>query len=298
MSKIPGGVDRSALHVAARGVLLDALDALGPHTGAVVVVGAQAIYLRSQDADLTVAAFTADGDLSVDPSLLSDEPRLEAAMNAGGFVLRAPAPGRVDPGVWVRTVMVSGTPAEVSVDLLVATSLAPTARRRHGARIPPHSSKASKKVAGLEATLVDNSVIRIIALDPADSRAAEVRVAGPAALMISKAHKLADRLADRTRPDRVVDKDAADVLRLMRSSPAQDVAETMQMLVSHEIAGAATREGLAQLEAQFGGRAAPGVEMAVSALAGGAVDEEQIRRLAPAYIGFLVAAAGIRPADR
>ena len=46
------------LYVVARRVLLDALDALGTHREAVVVVGAQAIYLRVGEADLAVAAFT------------------------------------------------------------------------------------------------------------------------------------------------------------------------------------------------------------------------------------------------
>jgi hypothetical protein len=76
MSLVPPGLDRNALNVAARRVLLDALDALQRHLDALVVVGAQAVYLRSQDADLQVAAFTADGDLSVNPSLLGDEPHL------------------------------------------------------------------------------------------------------------------------------------------------------------------------------------------------------------------------------
>ena len=43
------------LYVIARRVLLDALDALGGHRDAVVLVGAQAIYLRVGEADLAVA---------------------------------------------------------------------------------------------------------------------------------------------------------------------------------------------------------------------------------------------------
>jgi hypothetical protein len=42
------------LYVLARRVLLDALDALGIHRDAIVLVGAQAIYLRCGEADLAV----------------------------------------------------------------------------------------------------------------------------------------------------------------------------------------------------------------------------------------------------
>jgi hypothetical protein len=43
------------LYVMARQVLLDALDALGPHRDAIVLVGAQAVYLRVGEAKLAVA---------------------------------------------------------------------------------------------------------------------------------------------------------------------------------------------------------------------------------------------------
>lgn len=36
-------------YVEARRVLLDALDAMRPHLGAIVLVGAQAVYLRTKD---------------------------------------------------------------------------------------------------------------------------------------------------------------------------------------------------------------------------------------------------------
>ena len=58
------------LYVLARRVLLDALDALGSHRNAMVLVGAQAVYLRVGEGDLAVAPFTTDGDLAIDPTLL------------------------------------------------------------------------------------------------------------------------------------------------------------------------------------------------------------------------------------
>jgi hypothetical protein len=60
------------LYIVARRVLLDALDALGTHRGAIILVGAQAIYLRVGEADLAVAPFTTDGDLAIDPAVLAE----------------------------------------------------------------------------------------------------------------------------------------------------------------------------------------------------------------------------------
>jgi hypothetical protein len=54
----------SALYIVARTVLLDALEALIAQHDAIVLVGAQAIYLHTGDADIAVPAFTADGDVT------------------------------------------------------------------------------------------------------------------------------------------------------------------------------------------------------------------------------------------
>ena len=62
------------LYVAARRVLLDGLEALGTHRGAMILVGAQAIYLRVGDTDLAVAPYTTDADLVIDPSRLAEMP--------------------------------------------------------------------------------------------------------------------------------------------------------------------------------------------------------------------------------
>jgi hypothetical protein len=74
-------------YVAARTVLLDALQALAAHRRALVVVGAQAVYLRTGSAGLVVAPYTTDGDVALDPSLLGDDPLLEEAMRQQGFRL-------------------------------------------------------------------------------------------------------------------------------------------------------------------------------------------------------------------
>jgi len=59
--------------------------------------------------------------------------------------------------------------------------------------MPPHSTRAVRRATGLEAAIVDNAPRTITAVDPTDRRRLEVKVAGPAALLIAKMHKLSDR---------------------------------------------------------------------------------------------------------
>lgn len=71
--------------------------------------------------------------------------------------------------------------------------------------------------------------MRIPSLDPhADPRITTVRVAGPAALLIAKCHKIADRLisGDRGQSHRIKPKDCGDVIRIMRSPSSPTVIGT------------------------------------------------------------------------
>ena len=116
------------LYVMARQVLLDALEALGPHRDAMVLVGAQAIYLRVGEADLAVAPYTTDGDLAIDPVALGTAPPLEQALLSGGF-----QPKSSDSvGLWITHRATAGNPqTPVAIDLLVpdGRALFPVARR-------------------------------------------------------------------------------------------------------------------------------------------------------------------------
>ena len=89
------------LYVAARGVLLDALDALGDQREALILAGAQAIYIHTGAADLAVAEFTTDGDLVVNPEQLKTQPRLSEAMERAHFR------SGLQPGSWLRDRTVS-----------------------------------------------------------------------------------------------------------------------------------------------------------------------------------------------
>ena len=91
---MPGAPD--PLYVTARDVLLDALEALGPHRSSLVLVGAQAIYLHTGEAGIAVAPFTTDADMVIDPEGLAelgfDPPNPVVSSGAGATVaiLRLP----------------------------------------------------------------------------------------------------------------------------------------------------------------------------------------------------------------
>jgi hypothetical protein len=264
VSKLPVGVDQQQLYVVARRVLLDALVALQDHRDGVILIGAQAVYVHAADAHLGVAAYTSDGDLALDPVNLGQHPLIEAAMVSAGFSLNL----RNDPGRWLKQQTVGSTPTNIMVDLLIPEGLSEGGRR--SARIPPHDPRAFLRVSGIEAAIVDNRVFTLASLEPqADSRTVEVRIAGVAALLLSKAIKISQRLNDSARrPDRLQDKDASDVVALMMTSDVDKVTATFGDLLRDDRTQKVTRTGLGHFHQLFGASRAPGVEMATRALNG------------------------------
>ncbi len=284
--------DADPLYVAARRVLIDALTALSPHGRAVIVAGAQAIYLRTGTADLSIAPYTTDSDLALDPSLLGDHPALNAAMEAAGFHLLTQDRGRVEPGVWVASANIEGQNVLIPVDLIVPEGVAPEGGRR-GARLGAHGNRAARRAVGLEAALVDHGPAMITALDSADDRSIEAEVAGLAALLVAKLHKLHDRVAS-ARTDRLDDKDAADIVRIMQTTSASEVGATMVQLCGDPMAGSASTSALTYLDELFGRRGRPGIAIAARALRL-ALPEDRVEVLCLAYASALLAAAGPEP---
>ncbi len=250
---MPGAPD--PLYVQARRVLLDATDALAEQLDAIVLVGAQAIYLHTGDADLPVAEYTTDADFSIGPADLTDSPLLAELMTAGGFV-----PGQ-HPGAWLSS-------DGITVDLMVPDALAGAGTR--GARLGIHGKRVARRAKGLEGALVDRDRMTIEALDPDDDRSVSMLVAGPAALLVAKTHKIAERAGDTTR---LRDKDAFDVLRILQATNTSDLAGRLRKLRNDSISTDATEEAVAQLGPLFGSPDALGVEMAVRAAGPEAIPE-------------------------
>ncbi|MGH2555325.1 MAG: GSU2403 family nucleotidyltransferase fold protein [Actinomycetota bacterium] len=268
--------DLASEYVAARTVLLDALEALGSQRDAIVVVGAQAVYLRTGDAGIAgVAPYTTDADLALAPAWLAAEPHIEELMSGAGFEQKG------DPGVWWKTVDIAGTPTDVEVDVMVPDRYAPTGGRR-SVRLPPHDKMIARKAIGLEGSMVDHDLIEVAALDGSDSRHFTVRVAGPAALVVAKVHKLRDRLAE-GKADRIADKDAADVYRLMLTVPMSEFLLRLRPLLADETAGPVCSEAVDLMAQMFGARRADGVRMAFDALRV-AVPEDQVADVCSGFV--------------
>jgi Nucleotidyltransferase len=242
---MPGAPDPT--YIRARRALLDVLEALHAYGRAVILVGAQAVYLHTGEGDLAVAPYTADGDLALDPAVLADSPKLDGVMRAAGFE-RSPNPDLI--GTWISRDL-------VPIDLLVPEAVGGPGRR--AARLGAHGDRMARKARGLEAVLVDNQLMEIAALDKDDSRRIEVLVAGPAGLLVAKLHKVGERQGNPRRQDF---KDALDIYRLLQAAPTADLVDRMRGLLDAEISGPVTREALSLLEVLFGAPQAAGSQMA------------------------------------
>jgi hypothetical protein len=239
--RAPGDADRADLLVAARAALLDVLNALDTHRAAVVVVGAQAVYLRTNGARVALAEATKDSDLALDPRRLPDDPRIEEAMAVAGF-FHNPRAGQ--PGAWVN-------PAGIPVDLMVPEALAGAGgKTARGARIPPHDRRVARRARGLEAAVVDSSAMEIGALTADDDRRYTVRVAGPAALLVSKLHKIGERVGS---VNRLNDKDAHDIYRILIDVKTESLAAAFSILLAEELSYPSTVEAIEHLRSLFAG---------------------------------------------
>ena len=150
-----------------------------------------------------------------------------------------------------------------------------------GARLGPHGKRAARRAKGLEGAAVDRGRSVITALDPSDDRAIEMWVAGPAALLVAKTHKIAERVDAK---DRVRDKDALDVLRLLRAVETEDLARRLAVLRASDIAGAVTSEAISLVPTLFGDPTSEGVLMAVRA----AGDQEDPETIAASLVALAI----------
>jgi len=258
-------------HVVARRVLLDALDVLGTQRQAITLVGAQAVYLRVGDVDIAVAPTTTDADLSLDPTIVTEKPALDQVMRQAGFWRRKDAGGNPLVGIWEKT----QGPVVVSVDLLMPESVAPAGGRR-AARLPGHEKGSVLKVPGIEASLVDSDVMSVKALEADDARAFEIQVAGQGALLVAKIHKILDR---ETQRDRLNDKDALDVFRLLRGASTEEMARRVAQASEDERSRTVTKQALEALPDLFGRTEGEGVQMAIRATEGLMLEAEVVESL-------------------
>lgn len=217
-------------YIEARRVLLDALTALAPHLHALVLVGAQAVYLRTASRD----------------------------------------------------------PASMRTSWFPSISSCPRSshRRRDGDRRASPASTARQPLARAPAWPAPSSTappIELASLEDGDTRLVSVKVAGYAALLVAKLHKLGDRL---NAPDRLHAKDAGDVYRLFDTISPFDMATTLRMLLDDERSAATTTKALSHLEQLFVTRASTGTRLAVAALHS-VLPEDTVSAAVTAYVAEL-----------
>jgi hypothetical protein len=244
------------LYAVAREVLLDALEALAAHRDSIILVGAQAIYVHTGDAEMAVPVFTSDGDLLIEPA------RLKAAPKIGDAMAKAHFRRGQQPGSWLCDRMVEGVPATIPVDLLVPEAVAGSGRR--GARLGGHGNQAGRRARGLEGALVDREpwLLKSLAVD--DGRVFHIQAAGPTALLVAKLHKIVDR-SQEPGTKRLKDKDALDVLRILRTIPSRRLSEGLIRLGTVAVSSQVTSEAIEHLRALFGSSQGQGTRMAVRA---------------------------------
>ena len=239
-------------YVEARTVLLDALEALGTHRRAAVLVGAQAVHehTREVDAEISVSPFTLDADVALVPELLlDDQPSILDSMQEAGFETTE------QPGIYRKG---TDTGRIGQVDLLVPKAVG--GRCGRGANLGAHGRRPAMQVHGLEGAPVSNNPITVRSLRGADLRQYDIRVAGPAALIVAKVHKIAERNND-DRRDRLKHKDAFDVYRILRAVDADSLAHEFQSMLTDEIANPVVAEAMNLFGEYFGDGEAVGTRM-------------------------------------
>lgn len=251
-------------YVAARGRLLDALEALPLHRSSLILVGAQAVYLRVGSAGIDdVVPLTLDVDLAIAPQGLVQEPALGVALSEAGFI--RPAPDTGQPGRWSSGAPVGGPDAGVMLDLMVPSVSARDVGRR--VRTAGLAERDARSTSGLAAVLADHTLMAVASLDPADARSIELKVAGSAALLIAKMHKFGERIEDgNQRRLRPLPKDALDAHRLLRGERPDTLAETFRRLLTGDEAMAREASyALGVLRRDFAAPGAPGARLAAEA---------------------------------
>ncbi len=234
--------------------LLDAVEALGPHSDAAILVGAQAIYVHTEgeDAGFAVSPFTYDADIALDPGLLRSSPAIVEAMSRAGFRLGD------QPGLYSRE-------GRSQVDLLVPEAVGGPGRR--AARLGGHGNRAAMKVRGLEGALVSNTARNVSTLVPDADRSCNLKVAGPAALLVAKVHKIGERVtAGGSHRREMLHKDAFDIYRLLLAIETAEMATEFKLLQSHEVSSRVTSEALSTFQRLFGAPSGMGTQLVVRSI--------------------------------
>lgn len=196
-------------YIKAREVLIEALEALGSHREAIILVGAQAIYMQVGEGDFGVPPYTTDADIVFDPELVKTDPKLDHILKAAGFMLDRSEANAV--GSWTKD--------NVAVDLMIPASMGGPGRR--SARIKGQARNIIRKTHGLEACLVDNDFMEVQSFSDKSKPTISIKISGPAGLLVAKLLKIEERMTQESsgQSGRVNNKDSLDIFRLLHYEP-------------------------------------------------------------------------------
>jgi hypothetical protein len=254
-------------HDAARQVLVDVLRIMAPYREALTVVGAQAVYLRTGQVDLTDEAFTVDGDFAVDPDVIARtdaDKGLGELLKTANLDLESDSRGNVMPGKWQK--VLPETLQVVKIDLMVAQLVGEHGPGKAGRRSyrpgPPHGKNDLRLAYGIEACHVDRDLLPI---DAPDGTSVHAYVASGAALLVAKAHKIHDRTAGPQR--RQSNKDALDACRVMRTHDPDEVADRLRFVIAeHPHLSPSVTEGADRIIDLFRDDSAAGTRLLTAAM--------------------------------
>lgn len=252
-------------YVKARDILIEALEALGSHREAIILVGAQAIYMQVGEGNFGVPPYTTDADLVLNPALVKTDPKLDQVLKAAGFMLDRSEANAV--GSWMKD--------DVAVDLMVPASIGGSGRR--SARIDGQARNIIRKTHGLEACLIDNDLMEVISFSDENQPTTSIKVAGPAGLMVAKLLKIEERTSQESsgQSNRVNNKDSLDIFRLLHYEPT-DLKNRLNKVINEPLSAQAAKQALDYFEKAFGHPDSIGCIMAADA-ARGYADPDEIR---------------------
>lgn len=227
----------------ARKALLKALEALQTvGLQNFVLVGAQAVYLRTTRVVPQMPPFTTDADLVVDPRRIVKRRDIYDALEDKGFGLR----GEHFYAGMYDAVASGGNAADSKVDILVPAAFENSWNQE---TYSPRDKYATMTQEGLELTLTDHSEMEISSGDDAaDGRAFRVNVAGSTSLLIAKGWKIGERFEQGPESFDKVAKDIGDIYLLLTTDEDHVWKEAVSRIPDDAAVKRVVAKGAAYLE--------------------------------------------------
>lgn len=225
-----------------------------------VLVGAHAVYLRAPEIVAGSSPFTYDGDIVVDPRRIARPRMIFDRLQSAGFALRTRHSGLYSlengehPGAF-------GGQLDVFVPEGFASSWYSSTR-------DSADVAAAMSQEGLELALLDHSPMQLTGIESNKSDSIVVEVAGITSLLVAKGWKIGERFRQGPEPFEEVQKDIADIYRLLKVSEVAEVEHVVDLVGNDKPLIDVTRAGARYIH-DLCGRNGPGVVLLGKLIGGG-----------------------------